>query len=177
ERHQVADSHSSKRPPLHHCPLPGGPMGLSSLACEASHALQIASSGVLSGCIVRRKWTKSQPSAGLISSANDGIGVPSRPVMKILYRSRLVAPHMKREPVEKSYGRIGRSLLSVSVAAEGPSACPRGPLHFQHSIFWYSCRPRRTLSIVRAGSGGTVIGAPGLGVFHLGEQVLMYATR
>src|SRR6266571_2065206 len=33
------------------------------------------------------------------------------------------------------------------------------------------------LSIVRGGSGGIVIGVPGFSVFHLGEKVLMYATK
>src|SRR6266511_2555936 len=33
------------------------------------------------------------------------------------------------------------------------------------------------LSIVRRGSGGIVIGVPGLRVFRLGENVLTYATR
>ena len=51
---------------------------------DASQALHIAASGVSSGCSVRRKCTKSQASAGLMSSANDGMGVPSSPVMKIL---------------------------------------------------------------------------------------------
>src|SRR5438876_1080500 len=59
---------------------------------------------------------------------------------------------MNRVPVEKSYGRMGRSLLSVSVAAEGPSPWPAGPWHFQHSIRWNSWRPRRMLSAVGAGS-------------------------
>ena len=84
---------------------------------------------------------------------------------------------MNRVPVEKSYGRMGRSLLSVSVAAEGPSPWPAGPWHFQHSIRWNSWRPRRMLSAVGAGSGGTVIGVPALPLRHFGENVLMYATR
>src|SRR6266568_6971691 len=33
------------------------------------------------------------------------------------------------------------------------------------------------LSIVRRGSAGIVIGVPGFRVFHLGEKLLMYATR
>ena len=81
--------------------------------------------------------------------------------------------YMKRDPLEKSYGWIGRSLLSVSVAADGPSPWPVGPWHFQHSIFWNSSRPCRILSMEGAGSGGIVIGVPGFPVFHFGENVLM----
>ena len=84
-----------------------------------------------------------------------------------------MTPHMKRDPLEKSYGWIGRSLLSVSVAADGPSPWPVGPWHFQHSIFWNSSRPCRMLSMEGAGSGGIVIGVPGFPVFHFGENVLM----
>src|SRR5882762_5838201 len=159
-----------------YCPLPAGPMGLRSLACDANHAFQIAASGVSSGCKVRRKCTRSQASPGLRSSAKEGIGVPSSPVMKIRYRSRLVTPHLKREPVEKLYGGIGFSLLSVSVLADWPSPCPAGPWHFQHSIFWKRPLPRRMLSMVAAGSGGIAIGVPGFRVLHFGENVLMYAT-
>src|SRR4029077_3715950 len=156
-----------------HCAVPGGPMGLSSWACDASHDFQIAASGVSSGCSVRRKCTRSQASAGRMSSAKDGMGVPSSPVMKMRYRSWLVTPHLKREPVEKLYGGIGFSLLSVSVLADGPSPCPAGPWHFQHSIFWNSSRPCRMLAIVAEGSDGIVIGVPGFSVRHFGENVLM----
>src|SRR5207237_10592438 len=74
------NSSSTLTPP----PPPSGPIGLSSRAWDASQAFQIAASGVSSGCSVRRKCTRSHASAGLMSSANDGIGVPSSPVMKIL---------------------------------------------------------------------------------------------
>src|SRR5467141_1610760 len=105
------------------------------------------------------------------------MGEPSRPVMKMRYRSWFVTPHMNREPVSKLYGRIGLSLLSVSVLAEGPSPWPAVPWHFQHSIFWNSSRPWRMLWTVSAGSDGTVIGVPARAVFHFVENVLMYATR
>src|ERR1700741_4597724 len=69
---------------------------------------QSVSAGLLCvTCKVRRRWTRAQASSGLITSANDGIGVPSKPVMKILYKSLLVVPHLKREPDSKSYGWIG----------------------------------------------------------------------
>ena len=63
----------------------------------------------------------------LVTSANDGIGVPSMPVMKMRYRSWFVAPHLNRLPVAKLYGGMGWSLLSVSVGADGPSPWPAGP--------------------------------------------------
>jgi hypothetical protein len=48
----------------------------------------------------------------------------------------LVDPHLKREKAVKLNGRIGSSLLSVSVEADGPLPKPSGPWHFQHSTFW-----------------------------------------
>ena len=63
---------------------------------------QRASSGLLWWtCKVRRKCTKSQASSVLRLSAKEGMGVPSKPVIKILYKSWLVSPHLKREPSEK----------------------------------------------------------------------------
>src|SRR5882724_3925904 len=111
-----------------------------------------------------------------MTSANEGIGVPSRPVIKMRYRSSLVTPHLKRAsfPADaKLYGRIGRSLLSVRVEADGPSPCPCWPWHFQHSTFWKSSWPCRMLSMVTGVSGGILIGSPGFSVFHLSEKVLM----
>src|SRR5207302_8513542 len=67
--------------------FPGGascPIGLSCPGCALTHCLKVPSSGVLiDTCKVRRKCTKSHASSGLMLSAKDGIGVPSRPVMKI----------------------------------------------------------------------------------------------
>src|SRR3984957_20528676 len=91
--------------------------------------------------------------------------------------SWLVSPHLKRVPVENLYGRIGLSLLSVRVAAEGPSPCPAGPWHFQHSSFWKSSRPCRMHSIVTGGSAGITKTSPGFSLAQRGDQVLMKATR
>src|SRR5213075_687900 len=72
------------------------------ISAPSLEVIQRASSGLLVvTCSVRRYCTRSQASSGLMTSANEGIGVPSRPVMKILYRSWLVAPHLKREPAAK----------------------------------------------------------------------------
>src|SRR5579863_9777635 len=152
-------------------------MGLISAPCAALYVCQRSASCVFNGCRVRRKWTRSHASSGLTTSANDGIGDPSSPVMKIRYRSWLVTPHINREPDEKSYGRIGLFLLSVSVSAEGPSPWPCGPWHFQHSNFWKSCLPCRMLSIVIGVSGGMVNGAPGFSLAQRGDHVLTNATR
>src|SRR6202789_1218064 len=97
--------------------------------------------------------------------------------MKIRYKSRFVSPHMNRSPVEKLNGLMGKPLLSVSVAADGPSACPSGPWHFQHSSFWYSSRPCRILSMVIGVSGGIFKEAPGFSLAQRGDQVLMNATK
>src|SRR5271154_5092744 len=97
--------------------------------------------------------------------------------MKMRYRSRLVSPHMNRSPVEKLNGLMGMPLLSVNVAADGPSALPVGPWHFQHSSFWKSSRPCRMLSMVIAVSGGIFRVAPGFSLAQRGDQVLMKATK
>src|SRR6476469_3924757 len=106
-------------------------------------------------------------------SANEAIGVPSRPVMKMRYRSALVVPHLKRVPVVKSYGWIGWSLLSVSDEADGPSPRPSTPWHFQHSNFCNIARPARMLSVVTGVSGGISTGVPAFSVFQRAENVLM----
>src|ERR1700722_16112318 len=72
---------------------------------------------------------------------------------------------------------MGWLLLSVSEAAAGPSPRPSVPWHFQHSSLVKSSFPCCMLSKLTAGSGGTWIGAPGFSLFHLGEKVLMNATR
>src|ERR1700732_3438724 len=48
-------------------------------------------------CNVRRKCTKSHASSGFTTSAKDGMGVPSTPVMNILYRFCLLTPHLNRD--------------------------------------------------------------------------------
>src|ERR1700690_2017358 len=72
---------------------------------------------------------------------------------------------------------MGLSLLSVSVAAEGPSPCPAGPWHFQHSIFWKSSLPCKTLSIVIGVSAGIANAGPGFSLAHRADQVFTKATR
>src|ERR1700680_3296483 len=85
---------------------PGGcscPMGFSTPGCELCHFSKMDSSGVLrDSCKVRKKCTKSQASSGLMLSAKEGIGVPSRPVIKMRYRSLLDTPTLNRSPVVKS---------------------------------------------------------------------------
>ena len=72
---------------------------------------------------------------------------------------------------------MGWSLLSVSVAAEGPSPRPSCPWHFQHSSLAKSSFPCLMLSTVSAGSAGTLMGSPAFSFFQRGEKVLMKATR
>src|ERR1700678_1090297 len=91
--------------------------------------------------------------------------------------SAFVVPHLKRLLTAKLYGRIGLSLLSVSVAAEGPSPWPAGPWHFQHSSFWKSSRPCRILSMVTGVSAGITRTSPGLSLAQRGDHVLMNATK
>src|SRR5271154_2860671 len=68
-------------------PVPGGasaPMGFSCPGCEATYFWKVANSGGFNdSCKVRKKCTKSQASSGLITSAKEGIGEPSNPVMKM----------------------------------------------------------------------------------------------
>src|ERR1700730_6833405 len=97
--------------------------------------------------------------------------------MKILYRSWLVLPHLERFVVVKLKGRMGWSLLSVSVEAEGPSPRPSWPWHFQHSSFWNNSLPCLMLTTESAGSAGTWIASPGFSVFQRGENVLIKATK
>ena len=103
--------------------------------------------------------------------------MPSSPVMKIRYKSWFVLPHLERLSDVKLYGRIGWSLLSVSVEADGPSPRPSCPWHFQHSSFWKSSPPCLMLSTVSFGSAGIWIGSPGFSVTQRAENVLMNATR
>src|SRR5258708_27086253 len=94
--------------------------------------------------------------------------------------SWLVDPHLKRAsswPEAKLYGRIGLSLLSVRVEADGPSPLPCGPWHFQHSSLVNSALPWAILSIVTGGSAGTLMGSPGFSFSQRSENVLMKATR
>ncbi len=63
-----------------------GPISLNWLTCAGCvvcHYFQTSASFVFMGCNVRRKWTRSQASAGFRTSEKDGMGVPSRPVMKM----------------------------------------------------------------------------------------------
>src|SRR5258708_4699039 len=72
---------------------------------------------------------------------------------------------------------MGSSLLSVRVAAEGPSPLPCGPWHFQHSSLVNKALPCEMLSIVTAGSARILRGSPGFSFSQRGEKVLTYATR
>ena len=89
--------------------------------------LAICFSLVLSGCKVRKYITKSHASSGFTLSEKDGIGEPSRPVMKSLYIAASVEPHLKRCESWKLKGLIGRFSSSVKVAAEGPLPRPVTP--------------------------------------------------
>jgi len=85
---------------------------------------------VFSGCSVRRKWTRSHASAGCISwSAKEGMGEPSQPRHEDAVQVPVGRAAHESLTVEKLNGRID-ALLSVSVAADGPSARPAGPLAF-----------------------------------------------
>jgi len=109
-----------------------------------------------------------------MTSANEGIGVPSRPVMKS-YRD-----HGCRAALEAgALGKIVRpNRLIVAVrerGSGGPSPRLRGHGLPAFSLV-KSSFPCLMLSKVSAGSAGTLMISPGLSVFQRGEKVLMKAT-
>src|ERR1700751_5078017 len=102
-------------------------------------------------------------------SENDGMGVPSRPVIMMRYRSRAVSPHMGRAPSVKLKGGMGRLRSSVRVGAEGPFALPVTPWHFQHSTRANTSPPVLTLSGVISGAAGIFIAGRGFSVCQRGD--------
>src|ERR1700679_4065092 len=102
------------------------------------------------------KCTKSQASAGLIESANEGIGVPLRPPMNTRYISGPLSPHLMW-PSVRSYGTIELPQSSVRSSADGPSPSAPSPWHCEQLNFSYIAAPRSTDLGVYGGSGGMVI--------------------
>src|ERR1035438_10184666 len=72
---------------------------------------------------------------------------------------------------------MGRSLLSVSVVADGPFPLPSLPWHFQHSMRSKILEPRVTLSAVLEGSAGISSAGCGFSAVHRGQKSLTYASR
>jgi hypothetical protein len=62
----------------------------------------------------------------------EGMGVPSKPVVKRVYISFTVLPPLYRQPWVRFRGRIGRSQSSLSVGVDGPFPRPFSPWHSQH---------------------------------------------
>src|SRR3990172_692432 len=68
------------------------------------------------------------------ASANDGMGVPIRPVASRVAISLVLAPPPDVQDLVRGAGRMGVSQSSLSSGAEGPSPRPSLPWHLLHSI-------------------------------------------
>src|ERR1700684_802980 len=118
------------------------------------------------------KCTRSQASAGLIESANEGIGVPFRPPTNTRYMLGPLSPHLMW-PSVRSYGTMGVPQSSVRSSADGPSPSAPSPWHCAQLNFTYMAAPRSTDLGVYGGSGGILIVGSGFSVAKRGEKVLM----
>src|ERR1700684_2884349 len=118
------------------------------------------------------KCTRSQASAGLIESANEGIGVPFRPPTNTRYMLGPLSPHLMW-PSVRSYGTMGLPQSSVRSSADGPSPSAPSPWHCAQLNFWYTSAPRFTEASLYGGSGGMGIAGSGLSGVKRGEKVLM----
>ena len=67
-------------------------------------------------------------------SANEGIGVPSSPVVKVWYTPLGLLSPTNCIASLKSRGTIGRPASSSSPGADGPSPLPSGPWHSAHCM-------------------------------------------
>ena len=115
--------------------------------------------------------------SGFKASAKEGMGVPSRPVIKSRYNPWSDSPHLNLVPPLKSNGVMGYPLLSVSEDADGPLPRPSLPWQSQQFMLWKSSPPRLALSGDVAGSGGIGSLSPGFSSLKRGEKLLTYATR
>ena len=88
-------------------------------------------------------------------SANEGIGVPSSPVVKVWYTPLGLLSPTNCAASLKSLGSIGRPASSSRSGADGPSPLPRGPWHSSHCMRAYTSLP--AASIAPSGRGGSAI--------------------
>ena len=88
-------------------------------------------------------------------SANEGIGVPSSPVVKVWYTPLGLLSPTNCVASLKSLGSIGRPASSSRSGADGPSPLPRGPWHSSHCMRAYTSLPAASMSW--SGRGGSAI--------------------
>ncbi len=88
-------------------------------------------------------------------SMNDGMGVPSTPVVSRIAISARPPPPRKVQRFVRFAGRIGCPHSSLSSGREGPSARPSAPWHLLHSIASYISLPR----LIDSGDEATSFGS------------------
>src|SRR2546421_490641 len=125
---------------------------------------------VFSTCSVLRKWTRCHASSGGTVSANEGIGVPFRPVRNVRYRSLSLEPHLRCGLEVKSNGVMWNPQSSKSVGTDDPSPLPVCPWQLKQACAFQICCPFLREAASSAGSRTYWIGSPGRSSFRRGAR-------
>src|SRR3970282_291292 len=94
------------------------------------------------------------PAGSSTAAANDGMGVPIRPVASRVALSLVLAPPRNVQDLVRVAGRMGFPQSSLSAGAEGPSPRPPLPWHLLHSIASNISLPRAMDSLEETTSFG-----------------------